>query len=618
MYKLLLTWRYLLTRYIALVSVISVTLGVATMIVVNAVMLGFSREMENRMHGVLSDVTISAWASLRGFDDVDQRIRDVWKVAPDLVEAVTPTVSTQALLNFEVSGGEVFTKPVEVIGIEMATQEKVTAISQYLQHPLNRQKLSFDLREDGYDAINPLAGANGIERPTLGTSGWEHRRSNARYEQYRAEEQKREKEIANNLQTPQSDSDPLVNPRGVAEDTSAYDAALARLPSALDLGGESPAETDEIAGNETAGSETAGSETAGNEAAGGETAGEATGAEAAESFFPVEPAESAEPTAPTALSGSPLDGMGDFEPKFDRSKEQDTGAIVGIGIVSGGRRKVIDPETKKSGYREALFVVPGDDITLSFLALGNDSALPSFAFDRFTVVDLYESRMTLYDQSFVFVPIEKLQKMRNMIAPDGTRMASHILIKAKPGVDINALRDRLRDAPEFPPHLFNIETWRDSQSDMLQAVAIELSVLNVLLFLIIAVAGFGILAIFFMIVIEKTRDIGILKSLGAGGLGIMQIFLYYGLALGVIGSGLGLILGVTFVRHINQIAMTLSKIMGHDVFNPEIYNFYEVPAIIEPMTVVWIVIGSITIAVVSGILPALRAARLKPVDALRV
>ena len=592
MYKLLLTWRYLLTRYIALVSVISVTLGVATMIVVNAVMLGFSREMENRMHGVLSDVTISAWASLRGFDDVDQRIRDVWKVAPDMVEAVTPTVSTQALLNFEVSGGEVFTKPVEVIGIDMSTQEKVTAISQYLQHPLNREKLSFDLREGGYDSINPLAGANGIERPTLGTSGWEHRRSSARYEQYRAEEQKREKQIVNNLPAPQSDSDPLVDPQAAAssqDNRDPYSAALAHLPTTLDTPEEAdqPADAPESPNADTPDSDAAD--------------GEVTAAD-----------------APKALSGSPLDGIEDFEPTFDRSKEQDTGAIVGIGIVSGGRRKVVDPETKKTGYRESLFVVPGDDVTLSFLALGNDSALPSFAFDRFTVVDLYESRMTLYDQSFVFVPIDKLQKMRNMIAPDGTKMASHILIKAKPGVDINELRDRLRDAPEFPPHLYNVETWRDSQSDMLQAVAIELSVLNVLLFLIIAVAGFGILAIFFMIVIEKTRDIGILKSLGAGGFGIMQIFLYYGLALGVLGSGLGLILGVTFVRHINQIAFTLSKIMGHDVFNPEIYNFYEVPAIIEPSTVVWIVIGSVTIAVVSGILPALRAARLKPVDALRV
>ena len=68
MYKLLLIWRYLLTRRIAYASVISVTLGVASMIVVNAVMLGFSREMQDRIHGALSDVTISSRSTLRGFD----------------------------------------------------------------------------------------------------------------------------------------------------------------------------------------------------------------------------------------------------------------------------------------------------------------------------------------------------------------------------------------------------------------------------------------------------------------------------------------------------------------------------------------------------------------------
>ena len=121
-----------------------------------------------------------------------------------------------------------------------------------------------------------------------------------------------------------------------------------------------------------------------------------------------------------------------------------------------------------------------------------------------------------------------------------------------------------------------------------------------------------------MIVVEKTRDIGILKSLGASGFGVMQIFLFYGLALGLLGSGFGLVLGILIVRNINVIARWLSQIMGHDVFNPEIYNFYELPAIIEPWTVVWIVVGSVSIAVVSGVLPALRAARLNPVDALRV
>ena len=210
MYKLLLTWRYLLTRYIALICVISVTLGVATMIVVNAVMLGFSREMENRMHGALSDVTIGAWSSLRGIEDADARIRDVWDAAGDMIEAVTPTVSTQALLNYEIAPGEVINKPVELIGIDPETQEKVTALAQYLQHPENRQHTSFTLKEDGYDVQNHLAGDRGVQRPVLGTAGWKKRRNDARYEKYRQQEQQRQKSVAEHLPAPQSDFDPIV------------------------------------------------------------------------------------------------------------------------------------------------------------------------------------------------------------------------------------------------------------------------------------------------------------------------------------------------------------------------------------------------------------------------
>lgn len=585
MYKLLLTWRYLLTRYIALICVISVTLGVATMIVVNAVMLGFSREMENRMHGALSDVTIGAWSSLRGIEDIDTRIRDVWDAAGEMIEAVTPTVSTQALLNYEIAPGEVINKPVELIGIDTDTQEKVTAISQYLQHSENRKHLSFSLLEEGYDVQNHLAGDRGVQRPLMATAGWKHRRNDALYEKYRQKEQERQKDVANHLPTPQSDFDPIVAGAPIAdtetpeetsnqengEENNPYAAALAGLTSA-------PEYDDDSEEREPRGSE----------------------------------------IEPQIFGDSPLDAYEDFTPQFDKATQQDTGVIIGIGVVSGNRYKVVDPVTKKSRYCEPLFVVPGDDVTLSCLSLGSDRSLPSIVTDRFTVTDLYESRMVLYDQSFVFVPIEKLQKMRNMIGSDGKKMATNILIKAKPGVDINKLRDKLQSSPQFPSHQFMIRTWRDSQANMLEAVSIELGVLNVLLFLIIAVAGFGILAIFFMMVIEKTRDIGILKSLGVSGFGVMQIFLYYGLALGLLGSGLGLILGILFVRNINTLASWLSQIMGHDVFNPEVYNFYEVPAIIEPWTVIWIVVGSILIAVLSGVIPALRAAKLKPVDALRV
>jgi lipoprotein-releasing system permease protein len=189
------------------------------------------------------------------------------------------------------------------------------------------------------------------------------------------------------------------------------------------------------------------------------------------------------------------------------------------------------------------------------------------------------------------------------------------LIKAKPGVNIDLLRDQLRKA--FPVQLYSINTWRDDQETMLNAIATELAIINVLLFLIFAVAGFGILAIFYMIVVEKQRDIGILKALGASSGGIMQIFLYYSLSLGILGSVLGLGLGLLFVEYIKEIAVVLSTILHRDIFSPEIYSFSEIPTVIDIPTVVCIIAGAIFIAASAGVLPALRAARVHPVETLR-
>ena len=107
-------------------------------------------------------------------------------------------------------------------------------------------------------------------------------------------------------------------------------------------------------------------------------------------------------------------------------------------------------------------------------------------------------------------------------------------------MNLDRLNERLRDGLyDLRPRFFLVSTWEQKQGPLLQAVEVEAAILNVLLFLIIAVAGFGILAIFFMIVVEKTRDIGILKSLGASSRGVMSIFVSYGLSLGMVGSGVG-------------------------------------------------------------------------------
>jgi lipoprotein-releasing system permease protein len=243
---------------------------------------------------------------------------------------------------------------------------------------------------------------------------------------------------------------------------------------------------------------------------------------------------------------------------------------------------------------------------------------PKVVNQLFTVVDFYESKMSEYDSTFAFVPLNRLQDFRGMVEPQtGTRSVSSIQLKLRPNADLAAARDRLRAI--FPPHHYpyHVQTWRDMQGPLLQAVRLETTLLNILLFLIIAVAGFGILATFFMIVVEKTRDIGILKSLGASNWGVMSIFLNYGLLLGMVGSGVGLIGGLLFVRYINDIAALLERITGTEVFDPTVYYFEQIPTITQPGTVIWVVLGAMGIAVLASVLPALRAARLQPVQALR-
>ena len=524
MYKFLLCWRYLRTRYIALASIVSVTLGVATMIVVNSVMSGFAHEMHDRLHSVLSDLVFESH-SLEGFPDPDWHMDQIRRLAGDSIEGMTPTVNVPAMLSFQYHGQWV-TRPVQLVGIDERTQAEAGDFSKYLQHPENRKQMSFLLREGGYDQQDhnkSLATGKEPKRPQMQTAGWPHRRQSVDLQRSMDAER-----------------------RAAAPELMPNDPFAATPPAP---GGDKPAAADDVKR--------------------------------------INPFEANQTQANV----------------FDPLTQQHTGVVLGIALST-----FRDPNGA-----EKFLVLPGDDIKLTFPTAGTP---PRAIDDAFTVIDLYECKMSEYDASFVFVPIKKLQELRGMIEPKtGLRFATSIQIKLKPGVDGDAVRDKLR--AHFPPELVSASTWRDKQGPLLAAVQMETAILNVLLFLIIAVAGFGILAIFFMIVVEKTRDIGILKSLGASGRGILGIFLGYGLSLGIVGSGAGLIIGLVFVWRINEIADFLGWITGRPVFNPDIYYFYKIPTIIEPFTLSWIVLGALVIAVLASVLPARRASRLHPVEALR-
>lgn len=516
MYRLLLCWRYLRTRYIALASIVSVTLGVATMIVVNSVMSGFTTEMRNRIHGILSDVILES-RSLDGFADAEWHMAQIRKVAGDSIEGMTATVAVPAMLNFRI-GENWVTRPVQLIGIDAETHAQVGDFAKYLQHPENRNgRLGFNLHNDGYDVYDHQAEGQAKPRDQMGDAGWIHRRRMAEIEKFRKTLFERDKKATNTA------NDSLAQ---AAAATQVQDPFAARAPQNQNV--------------------------------------------------------------------------------FDPAKQQNTGAILGIALGSY--------RTKEGEDR--FLILPGDDVKLTFPNCFASSGKPEARSDDFTIVDFYESKMSEYDSSFVFVPIEKLQQLRGGIDPTtGVALANSIQIRLKPGANALAVRDKLRAS--FNEQLYIVETWQDKQGALLAAVQVETAILNVLLFLIIAVAGFGILAIFLMIVVEKTKDIGILKSLGASAMGIMSIFLAYGLSLGLVGSGVGMVLGLLFVRYINEIADLLGKITGTPVFDPQVYYFYKIPTIIDPLTITWIVAGALFIAVLASVLPASRAAALHPVEALR-
>jgi len=518
MYKLLLCLRYLRTRWIALASIISVTLGVATLIVVNSVMSGFTTEMRDRLHGILSDVVFESH-SLGGFSDVEAHTAKIREVLGDDLEGITATVHVPAMLNFQFRGRWV-TRQVNLIGIDEATYASVSDFSKYLMHPENQKQLSFRLREDGYNERIP-------DNP-----GWEHRR--ARVEQERAFYQKQQ---------------PAKRPGSVEQaqgDGNSYVTDTNRDPFATQFYREGPPVID-----------------------------------------------------PNAKQGE----------LFDEAKEQYSGMILGIGITTIRR-------ANDEGEVEDFFLCkPGDDVKITLPTTGTP---PQAVSETFTIVDMYESKMSEYDSSFAFVPLPKLQQLRGMIDPQsGRRAVTSIQLKLREGADLAAVADKLR--AEFPSEVYpyRIQTWMEMQGPLLQAVQMETTVLNILLFMIIAVAGFGILATFYMIVVEKTKDIGVLKSLGAPNRGVMAIFLSYGLSLGMVGSGVGMVLGVVFVININRIAAGLEYVTGQEVFDPAIYYFREIPTILSPWTISWIVVGAMLIAVLASVLPALRAARLHPVEALR-
>ncbi len=164
---------------------------------------------------------------------------------------------------------------------------------------------------------------------------------------------------------------------------------------------------------------------------------------------------------------------------------------------------------------------------------------------------------------------------------------------------------------------YYFRSWFDMNYSFFRALKVEKSVMTILLALIILVAAFNIVSTLTMVVMEKTKDIGILRAIGASRFGIARIFLIEGFAIGFFGILFGAIAGVWFALNLNPVADLIKKTTGLDVFPRDVYFFEKIPSEVHATDVAWIVLFAMLACIIAGLYPAIRAAHLKPVEALR-
>jgi lipoprotein-releasing system permease protein len=250
----------------------------------------------------------------------------------------------------------------------------------------------------------------------------------------------------------------------------------------------------------------------------------------------------------------------------------------------------------------------------------------------FWIVDASRTQIWQYDSNTVYVPFKVAQrflKMDEVRDEDGKveepARTSDIQVKVKSGVDLQKAKaaiaeavQRVRTLHQIPrSYPILVQTWEESQALWLDAIENEKSLVTFLFSLISIVAIFLIFCIFYMIVVEKTKDIGIIKSVGATNAGVAGIFLGYGLAIGIAGAGAGLLFGYLIIHNINYLHTELGRRLGIVIWKPEVYAFDIIPNTMNPKEVAVIVLVAIVSSLLGALIPAWRAARMHPVEALR-
>lgn len=226
------------------------------------------------------------------------------------------------------------------------------------------------------------------------------------------------------------------------------------------------------------------------------------------------------------------------------------------------------------------------------------------------VVAIFEIGMHEFDKNMIFLPLDSAQ---HFFGVKDTINHIDILLDDLKNSDkvMESLREKL-------PNNLEIVDWQHSDSQIFQAVQVEKNVMFIILMLIIIIAAFNVISSLIMLVKDKTRDIAILRTMGASKNNILKIFFLTGSCIGIGGTLCGLLIGVSFAANIESIRQFLEKILKTNLFNAEIYFLSQLPAQIVWPEVIGVAVITLVVTFMATFYPAYRAARLDPVEALRL
>jgi lipoprotein-releasing system permease protein len=226
------------------------------------------------------------------------------------------------------------------------------------------------------------------------------------------------------------------------------------------------------------------------------------------------------------------------------------------------------------------------------------------------VIGLINTGTNTFDSSLLLVPLFVAQELYAL--KDGVH---GLAVKTDAPYEVLAVQNRVNDALDGAGFAVS---WYDENRERFDAIRMEKSVMFFILFFIVVVAAFGIANTLITVTVQKTREIGVMKALGARTSQIVWVFLAQGMFVGFFGNLTGLALGLTALHYRNPFRDWLSSTLHITVFPPGIYEFEGIPAQVVPKDLAIICLGAFLICSLAALIPAWVAARLDPVKALRV